>query len=113
MLTTIIGYSKTNGININSVRSAVRENKIKPIDNEQYRIKGFRGKPFKLSDIEKVMNGYKFNTKKSEVNKNYTKEEILIVLRSNTKSNLWNKEVKSWNDKDWLTFEKLKNNLNK
>ena len=111
MLTTIAEFSETNGININSVRWQLRIQKVKPIDTEQYRIRGYRGKPFKIEDVKRVMEGFEPNKKHvGEVEKvNYTQQQITNVLRFYAKHYLWNKNIKDWNNSDYVEFNKLKN----
>jgi len=110
MLTTIAEFSEKNGFNINSVRSKIRINDIKPIDTEQYRIRGYRGKPFKIEDVSRVMDGFEPN-KKHQTSEavNYTQSEIIQVLRNYPKHSLWNKNIKNWNSSDFTEFNNLKN----
>ena len=58
MLTTIAEFSEKNNFNITSVRSKIKRSKLKPIDNIQYKIRGYRGKPFKIECLESLMIGF-------------------------------------------------------
>jgi len=39
----------------------------------------------------------------------YKQSEIIEVLKKDNRSPLWNKEIKKWDEFDWITFNKLKN----
>lgn len=108
MLTTIREFSEKTKIPVNSIRSLIRYNDIKPIDTEQYNIRGYRGKPFKIEEMENIITGFKPNEKQaSEPIKKHSQKYVCEVLRKHVKSNLNNKLVKNWDYKDWVEFNKL------
>lgn len=120
MTTTISEQAVLRGVDVDSVRWQLTKNNIEPIERKKWVLRGYIGRPYLFEDIERAMKGFRpdkaialRNIQKEKIKTHYSQKEICEVLRSDVKNPLNNKEVKNWNDKDWLTFEKLKINLNK
>lgn len=120
MTTTISEQAVLRGVDVDSVRWQLTKNNIEPIERKKWVLRGYIGRPYLLEDIERAMKGFcpektiaLRNKPKKKIKKHYSQKEICEVLRSDVKNPLNNKEVKNWSDNDWLTFEKLKINLNK
>jgi len=52
-------------------------------------------------------------TKPPEANLRQNKSiyDVIGVLRKNMQSYLWNKCIKQWNEKDWINFKTLENDI--
>jgi len=73
-------------------------------------------KNLKYRRTKAQMNEYYANNKE-KFNKNrifetveipkLSQQEIILVLRKNPKTTLWNKEIKKWDNNDWRKFNEL------
>lgn len=119
MTTTISEQATLRGVDVDSIRWHLIKNKIEPIERKKWVLRGYIGRPYKLEDIDKVMQGFRpekciaLRVDPEPIKKHYTQKEICQVLRNHIKNPLNNKLVKDWNYKDWQEFENLKINLNK
>jgi len=110
LVTTISEASRLNNISVTSIRWQIVKNEIQPIDKMKWNLNGFIGQPYLKEDIVKAIETFdpdKVIKKRKSVCKSYSNQDVLIVLRKNKKSRLWNKKIEDWKHKDWVEFNKL------